>query len=73
MRPPEFTGGKRRNIGFNEARTLASMRPPEFTGGKYARTPAASGCPSGFNEAAGIHRRKVPILRFGRVRHYQLQ
>ena len=38
------------------------MRPPEFTGGK---TPAPAPCmnwwPPGFNEAAGIHRRKVDL------------
>ena len=32
------------------------MRPPEFTGGN-AR-PATPPAPRGFNEAAGIHRRK---------------
>ena len=39
----------------------ASMRPPEFTGGngpmpETDQTPRPTGC---FNEAAGIHRRKL--------------
>ena len=36
------------------------MRPPEFTGGNPSATrPSGYGIP-GFNEAAGIHRRKRP-------------
>ena len=69
MRPPEFTGG-------NGARVLcadgvpvdASMRPPEFTGGNEVEGELPTSDSSGFNEAAGIHRRKhdrsrSPVLR----------
>ena len=60
MRPPEFTGGndaqpKRPDHG----RRRASMRPPEFTGGNvWLAARDAAGAMLGFNEAAGIHRRK---------------
>ena len=60
MRPPEFTGGNQR-IGCGGDRILvaASMRPPEFTGGNGPRRPSRQPAVSpGFNEAAGIHRRK---------------
>ena len=58
MRPPEFTGGNSRSRGWGRASRAASMRPPEFTGGN-ARIPRESGQRNlGFNEAAGIHRRK---------------
>ena len=46
----------------------ASMRPPEFTGGNRRTAPAASPRRRGFNEAAGIHRRKQHPL-FLHVRH----
>ena len=35
------------------------MRPPEFTGGKSPGVHRAHAEPGCFNEAAGIHRRKV--------------
>ena len=35
------------------------MRPPEFTGGNPRVAPAAPPEGRGFNEAAGIHRRKL--------------
>ena len=44
------------------------MRPPEFTGGNRSCRPIASTSrPAGFNEAAGIHRRKprLPWLLCG--------
>ena len=34
------------------------MRPPEFTGGNRPQRSSATSTSSGFNEAAGIHRRK---------------
>ena len=34
------------------------MRPPEFTGGNAGFAPGRRGGYAGFNEAAGIHRRK---------------
>ena len=34
------------------------MRPPEFTGGNIALTRRKREAEEGFNEAAGIHRRK---------------
>ena len=37
---------------------LASMRPPEFTGGNDPSQRRDQGRAVGFNEAAGIHRRK---------------
>ena len=61
MRPPEFTGGN--IVAAREAvtnRDRASMRPPEFTGGNSrscGRVSRKGG--SRFNEAAGIHRRKL--------------
>ena len=59
MRPPEFTGGNQAAHVLGRAVELgASMRPPEFTGGNaglHAQPRLAGG---GFNEAAGIHRRK---------------
>ena len=58
MRPPEFTGGNacehRPNLPPSTGEQ-ASMRPPEFTGGNVA---LVGGSNAGFNEAAGIHRRK---------------
>ena len=61
MRPPEFTGGK--DLAAAVARgagRIASMRPPEFTGGKPAKLARWAPAPAPrFNEAAGIHRRKV--------------
>ena len=60
MRPPEFTGGndRYRNMGRHGC-LAASMRPPEFTGGNLMRpTGAIIAHTHGFNEAAGIHRRK---------------
>ena len=60
MRPPEFTGGKALlGRGGGENPPAASMRPPEFTGGKTVARPGGW-CKGfgGFNEAAGIHRRK---------------
>ena len=35
------------------------MRPPEFTGGNRWSKPTAKPKPGCFNEAAGIHRRKL--------------
>ena len=39
------------------------MRPPEFTGGNddEGRSSSTSDCVLGFNEAAGIHRRKLLV------------
>ena len=59
MRPPEFTGGNVVRPDDCHRPLKASMRPPEFTGGN----PMGTGAPDrlgagGFNEAAGIHRRK---------------
>ena len=60
MRPPEFTGGKHgQRVRGDQLPLRASMRPPEFTGGKYAIPAAGRLRSAGFNEAAGIHRRKV--------------
>ena len=43
------------------------MRPPEFTGGNSRkRTPTSFGSSRGFNEAAGIHRRKPGHFLIGR-------
>ena len=59
MRPPEFTGGNLRADARPGGRGLrASMRPPEFTGGNRQHPCHIRLPPSGFNEAAGIHRRK---------------
>ena len=58
MRPPEFTGGKLIGVHHLAASQEASMRPPEFTGGKVSLSHRGRTPVSGFNEAAGIHRRK---------------
>ena len=60
MRPPEFTGGNDGPGGVSESVVRrASMRPPEFTGGNPAATGRRGRPDGGFNEAAGIHRRKL--------------
>ena len=65
MRPPEFTGGNAdgKDSGSSDGKQLdASMRPPEFTGGNapsIQSTEADRPLHWGFNEAAGIHRRKL--------------
>ena len=58
MRPPEFTGGNDLWVGLDEDGYKASMRPPEFTGGNGRVRPRPQRRNPGFNEAAGIHRRK---------------
>ena len=65
MRPPEFTGGNLLYIlksSIPEAAGIigleASMRPPEFTGGNAVYLGLVQETGYGFNEAAGIHRRK---------------
>ena len=59
MRPPEFTGGNQVTVVVLPARKGdASMRPPEFTGGNPATARRQPRSKPGFNEAAGIHRRK---------------
>ena len=42
------------------------MRPPEFTGGNPTVLLLSLALIEGFNEAAGIHRRKrkIPLVRF---------
>ena len=69
MRPPEFTGGNPRVEPRGRTLDLpASMRPPEFTGGNTIKEAVywlICGC---FNEAAGIHRRKL-----GRVHPHAVQ
>ena len=61
MRPPEFTGGNFRLERREHAYLLASMRPPEFTGGNPPASPGSRTSRwARFNEAAGIHRRKLP-------------
>ena len=40
------------------------MRPPEFTGGNSTSGFATTVVPPSFNEAAGIHRRKLASLKF---------
>ena len=66
MRPPEFTGGNRRLRRFNPfTGETASMRPPEFTGGNTSMSRTSRSEPLRFNEAAGIHRRKL-VIRLGR-------
>ena len=67
MRPPEFTGG---NVPLHthvcRVLKLASMRPPEFTGGNDQHPLPLDHCHfyvRGFNEAAGIHRRKHHFYR----------
>ena len=39
------------------------MRPPEFTGGNTSPASITSPTSTSFNEAAGIHRRKLHALR----------
>ena len=59
MRPPEFTGGNAAAGVVGAPDIGASMRPPEFTGGNTRLEAPLPACPTaGFNEAAGIHRRK---------------
>ena len=58
MRPPEFTGGNFISLTVGDCVTCASMRPPEFTGGNARCLWTLTGGSQGFNEAAGIHRRK---------------
>ena len=68
MRPPEFTGGNQATEDLALADSvLASMRPPEFTGGNRQRQPTTLLHSRCFNEAAGIHRRKLGVrgLHFG--------
>ena len=43
------------------------MRPPEFTGGNLSDASIITSIMAGFNEAAGIHRRKLG-LRFKKVK-----
>ena len=64
MRPPEFTGGNYLpGIVLHGSGYLASMRPPEFTGGNNGKREAPNNrAACGFNEAAGIHRRKLKDL-----------
>ena len=38
------------------------MRPPEFTGGNSALLAPVPPLETGFNEAAGIHRRKLGLI-----------
>ena len=63
MRPPEFTGGNLATLPARaEQQIRASMRPPEFTGGNMANVnPYCNVVNVRFNEAAGIHRRKLPV------------
>ena len=65
MRPPEFTGGNPVSHPFSLfLAAAASMRPPEFTGGNAKETALEQNeSASGFNEAAGIHRRKRGLTR----------
>ena len=60
MRPPEFTGGNGGADLLAQRDVIqASMRPPEFTGGNpRPKRLHGTQSPRGFNEAAGIHRRK---------------
>ena len=44
--------------------TMASMRPPEFTGGNWASSRGRTCRVCCFNEAAGIHRRKLSFRDF---------
>ena len=47
------------------------MRPPEFTGGNAAHSPAfGKSTRHGFNEAAGIHRRKHNAGAMGSQQHH---
>ena len=60
MRPPEFTGGNvDRHPGGTGVLRPASMRPPEFTGGNCGPARRSRSTWASFNEAAGIHRRKL--------------
>ena len=61
MRPPEFTGGNDAGLHrLSSEAAPASMRPPEFTGGNKVRQGGKiSYRKLSFNEAAGIHRRKL--------------
>ncbi len=71
MRPPEFTGGNAADAGVGAADHVdhASMRPPEFTGGnQIADYYDVDMIDVGFNEAAGIHRRKRPPRDFAAPR-----
>ena len=63
MRPPEFTGG-------NGVRAPQPCFSPEFTGTAGTDTASAS---TGFNEAAGIHRRKHPSRSASGVATHELQ
>ena len=65
MRPPEFTGGNANTWAHSEAIRYASMRPPEFTGGNVRPVDPTGMSLQGFNEAAGIHRRKQTASVFG--------
>ena len=52
-------------------RGAASMRPPEFTGGNGCRSRAStSSSTTGFNEAAGIHRRKPSFVAVDATREF---
>ena len=63
MRPPEFTGGNSTVCVKLSWKLTASMRPPEFTGGNdWPRRATLERYRAGFNEAAGIHRRKPAYL-----------
>ena len=71
MRPPEFTGGNQLSVPVRTGvrpNRHASMRPPEFTGGNRARRgqQRQNGIQRGFNEAAGIHRRKLIVQTLSR-------
>ena len=60
MRPPEFTGGNPTAAATKYSSLLiASMRPPEFTGGNATTGVVKNVKEISFNEAAGIHRRKL--------------
>ena len=59
MRPPELPGGKAVERLLCSPLGSASMRPPELPGGKTAGAPSSFRMTvMGFNEAAGITRRK---------------
>ena len=49
------------------------MRPPEFTGGNAYRLLRIKAEERGFNEAAGIHRRKHRVSAFERAAGPALQ
>ena len=49
--------------GARERAQVASMRPPEFTGGNLRPPRRPSTTSRRFNEAAGIHRRKLGAAR----------